>query len=396
MSETRDSPYLSVIVTSRNDDHGQGMAKRMRVALASLIAQLERHRLDSEIVLVDYNPPRDKPLLKDALDWPRQTRFCTIRVIVVAPEIHNRFEDSDKLPFFGALAQNVGIQRARGSFILATPIDILFANELIELISRRDLNDKKIYRTDRLDVSREVAGMELSLDERLEFCRRHVTFIMARGVTVPVVRSGKRRYASKTLKFSRGGFCMRDIMRLHCNGGDFTLMSRDTWFHVKGWPEHNVLSLGAEVILYGTAYLHGIREEMLQPPHVIYHIEHDSRWNQGQGMHPFIRACFYYLPDAIAVKLTKALRLPYSAVTRILFGQKAAIGSLGVRYQTFDELLGIVGQMLKGERPSVFNGDDWGLGAAVLPEYCIVRAAWDGGPVGRCDVGSVGSSHLCE
>jgi hypothetical protein len=344
----------------------------MQTSLSSLVSQLERYELDSEIILVDYNPPPDKPLLKDALIWPRQTRFCTIRTVIVPPEIHGRFKDSDKIPFCGSRSQNTGIRRARGEFILSTPIDILFANELIEFIAKRNLDPDKIYRTDRLDVDRKAADI-LSLDERLEFCRRNVTFIQTRYGSVPVVRKGKNHLASETLTFSGEFPSGKDIWKLHFNGGDFTLMSKETWSRVRGWPEDDVLSLGVEIVLYAMVYLHGVTEEVLQPPCSIYHIEHDSRWNR-KYVHPFVKLCFYCLPDKLAIDLISTIGPLYGEITSFLWKKRNKLDALDVDYRSWQERIATVRQMLTGQIPAVFNDENWGFGGENLKEYSIVKA----------------------
>lgn len=376
MSDNRDRPYLSVVTSSRNDDHGRNMSKRMQVALSSLITQLERYELDSEIILVDYNPPTDKPLLKDDILWPNQTKYCTVRTIVVPASIHNRYKDSDKVPFCGGRAQNVGIRRARGKFVLSTPIDILFANELIKFIAEKNLDENKIYRTDRLDVSREAADIP-SLDDRLAFCRENVTWIHTRYGSIPVVRKGKKHLTSKNLQCFDRPPNKKDIWKLHFNGGDLTLMSKEVWCRVRGWPEDDVLSLGAEVVLYGMVYLHGVREEMLQSPCSVYHIEHDSRWRQKITVHPFVKLCFYCLPDRLAISITSVLSPVYRTIASILLRRKTKLDSLDVDHRTLAELRTIVNRMLEGKRPNVFNDINWGLGDEHLEEYVIAKADWD-------------------
>ena len=98
MSDNKKEPYLSIVITSRNDDHGGNMLRRMQVSLGGLLEQLEKYRIESELILVDWNPPADKPLLKDVVKWPDKLRYCTIRVIVVPSSIHQRYEYSDIIP----------------------------------------------------------------------------------------------------------------------------------------------------------------------------------------------------------------------------------------------------------------------------------------------------------
>jgi hypothetical protein len=45
------------------------MFVRMQATVISAIIQMKRNKLKSEVILVDYNPPPDEPLLKDALQY---------------------------------------------------------------------------------------------------------------------------------------------------------------------------------------------------------------------------------------------------------------------------------------------------------------------------------------
>ncbi len=79
----RGEPYLSLVVAARNDDHGGNMLARMQGMLDSWIGQAERYGLQSEIVVVEWNPPADRPRLKDSLRWPSQPKYCEVRLIEV-------------------------------------------------------------------------------------------------------------------------------------------------------------------------------------------------------------------------------------------------------------------------------------------------------------------------
>ena len=66
-------PYLSVVVTSRNDDHGASLLRRMQTFVNAFIGQCQRHHLEAELVLVEWNPPPDRPRFINALQWPENT-----------------------------------------------------------------------------------------------------------------------------------------------------------------------------------------------------------------------------------------------------------------------------------------------------------------------------------
>lgn len=176
-------PLLSVVVTTRNDNHGGDLNHRTQLFIDGLAAQAERHRIDVELILVEWNPPHDRPPVAAALRWPEETRYFEARIVVVPSSLHRRFEHSDRLPLFQMIAKNVGIRRARGRFVLATNIDVLFSHELIDHIARHNLSHRNLYRVDRYDVESAVPK-DAPLDERLAWCDRHLVRICRREGTL--------------------------------------------------------------------------------------------------------------------------------------------------------------------------------------------------------------------
>jgi hypothetical protein len=167
------APYLSAVVTSRNDDHGGNLLSRMQVFTSGFIEQCKRHGLAAELIVVEWNPPPDRPSLADALRWPRDFGPCRVRLIRVAPEIHQRLRHAEALPLFQMIAKNAGIRRARGRFVLATNIDILFSDELMRFLGSGALDPRRMYRIDRHDVMPDVP-VDASVEEQLAYCGRHL------------------------------------------------------------------------------------------------------------------------------------------------------------------------------------------------------------------------------
>ena len=56
-------PLLSVVVVSRNDDHGGNLLYRMQMFVSGFLEQAKRYALSSELVIVEWNPPPDRPRL---------------------------------------------------------------------------------------------------------------------------------------------------------------------------------------------------------------------------------------------------------------------------------------------------------------------------------------------
>ena len=91
------TPYLSAVVTSRNDDHGGNLLPRMQVFTSAFIEQCKRHGLAAELIVVEWNPPPKRPSLADALRWPQDPGPCRVRLIRVPPEIHRRLRHGLRL-----------------------------------------------------------------------------------------------------------------------------------------------------------------------------------------------------------------------------------------------------------------------------------------------------------
>src|SRR6266481_6896768 len=107
-------PYLTVVATARNDDHGGNPLYRMQLFVDGLISQCDRFKLPAELVLVEWNPPADRPRLAEALEWPASDGYCAVRIVEVPNELHSRLAYSNRLPLFQMIGKNVGIRRAHG------------------------------------------------------------------------------------------------------------------------------------------------------------------------------------------------------------------------------------------------------------------------------------------
>lgn len=187
-----DAPYLSVVATARNDDHGGNLLRRMQTFVDGLLTQCARHRVRCELVMVEWNPVEGRAGLDRALDWSRRNEFTEVRIISVPGEMHRRLEHWAALPLYQMIAKNVGIRRARGEFVLATNIDLLFSDELFEFLAGRRLERGKMYRADRWDVMSDVPA-EKSMEEQLAWCNTHLLRVNRREGTFALNPDGSER-----------------------------------------------------------------------------------------------------------------------------------------------------------------------------------------------------------
>jgi hypothetical protein len=205
-------PYLSIVVTSRNDDHGGDLLHRTQIFVNCLIAQCKRHGVAAELIFVEWNPPVGRPPLSQALKWPEDLGSCQVRFIEVPAAIHDGYKNAATLPLYQMIGKNVGIRRARAPFILATNIDILFSDELMRFIAARRLQSGHMYRIDRHDVRSEVP-VDAAVDEQIEYCKNNLLRIHAAEGTFGFTPEGLRSLstddiadANSAILFGEGWF----------------------------------------------------------------------------------------------------------------------------------------------------------------------------------------------
>lgn len=241
-----DRPYLSIVATARNDDHGANLLRRVQIFLNALVEQAKRYDLPIELVLVDWNPPADKPPLAEVLRWP-EPGPCRFRVLTVPPEWHQRYRHHQALPLYQMIAKNVGIRRAQGEFILATNIDILFSNELMEFFAARRLERGRMYRIDRHDVDADVPA-DAPVDEQLAYCRTHRIRLNAREGTFALTTEGIRKLgkvdvvaAAQGIFFGRGWYSPEQHF-----GQVFRWAAQESEIRVVTSPKPRILQLETE------------------------------------------------------------------------------------------------------------------------------------------------------
>lgn len=246
------TPYLSIIIAARNDEYQGEAFQRIQTAIDTLIDQVKYYNLETELIIVDWNPPLDKPLLKDTLSLPDDLGPLTLRFVVVPSSIHKNYQCSDKINLVCVAAHNVGIRRARGEYVLPTNSDILFSNELMHFLSLKNLKKDHFYQAFRYEVHRDVVKCS-SLQERLDFCKRNVIHIYPRDHD-PIPNLSK--YGIPQLLI----------------GGDFMLVARERMHSLHGWPELNNLGLDCDILFGYMAHLDGLKQEILEEPMRVYHI----------------------------------------------------------------------------------------------------------------------------
>lgn len=352
-------PYLSVIAASRNDDHGGDPLHRTQIFINTFARQCEKYRLPAELIIVDWNPVNGFPGLAAVLTLPPEIHFCRGKVITVPTALHQQLKYSEKLPFFQMIAKNVGIRRAQGQFILATNIDIIFSNELIQFLAKQALNVHKLYRVDRNDIHGGLTK-EASLDEVINYAwanpiRAHRRYQPENLVNNLYENDAFLRHChphQHCLVQQEGVKIVQqeevwqvqpdrwvNMSHLHTNAcGDFTLLSREGWLTIRGYPEFEAYSFNIDSMGMIAAHYGGYEEVSLLPPCVCFHIEHAI----GSGWSP--------------------------EGSQLLFNR---LNNSGVLSPEWPVLIPLVEEMRERGEPLPFNYSRWGLADFDLPEQYL-------------------------
>lgn len=284
-----DQTYLSIIVTSRNDNHGGDMLKRMSCFINNLIYQTNRTKFSAELIIVEWNTPENNPLLNQVLPFPKPGDYLSVRYIIVPPEIHAQYKHSDVLGLYQMIAKNVGIRRAKGEFILCTNIDILFSDKCFDRIIKKDLTEGHYYRANRCDVPALVMDIpteeaqlkfsennimkRLGKDSRYTWVRAIPDFFYGFPRTLMVI---DRVWGAIERSITKNNTPTHTLDTEAC--GDFTLMHRSDWDKIGGYAEIDLYSIHIDSMGLISATAVGIKQVVLPYDNCVYHIHHKDGW----------------------------------------------------------------------------------------------------------------------
>lgn len=347
-------PYVSFVSYFRNDGYTSDFDLRVKRATRFLVRQLQRASLEAEVVLVEWNPPRDRPLIIETLG-PLPERDCVqVRGIVVGKDHHERFVGAQASSMNPAAAANVGLRRAKGRFITPKAADSFLSHEIIATIARRDLHGNGLYRCDRCDVSLSAGDLQERDDDLL------LAELESRDST----RHSRIPHPPQWY-----------IRELHTNAcGDFLLMSRDMWHTVRGFPlDGTVLSLDCDSLLMHAAVALGSHEICLPPACRIFKGRHARLFTNR------ISHVWSPLQSRADDFMTSMRWWRLQTITRSLFDypKRKVAGVEGVLAPSIERnFVRRAEQWAHGVTPDLGQPEKWGLADASLDERLLCRAAW--------------------
>jgi hypothetical protein len=291
---TKIKPYLSIVVTGRNDDYGGDFNERLQSSVRWWSYFAHSFKLHTEYVFVNYNPITDKKDLSEIIEWCSNDFFC-VRLITVPESVHQKLSNpAIRKPnqLFEFIAKNIGIRRAKGEFILSTNADIISDPSIISFIAAKELNAESYYRADRADFKKCDLS---SLDE----IRQNIFSVYTFGKCADYKVIGNFKFSLVLIKIKsilfrkfhlfkrRFDWIAQNIFGMtvvfdnaefyvHCGAaGDFMLMHSSLWHKSRAYPENFYMTTHNDSIFTVICFAIGIRQEVFFYP--VYHQDHERR-----------------------------------------------------------------------------------------------------------------------
>jgi hypothetical protein len=224
------APYLSIILTGRNDAYLNNFNDRVSTFFKYLDRIYEANpTVDFEIVFVDYASPSPSSLLKDVIQIPASIQ-PHIRWVIVPQDfaLEYRASHPGSSDFHEYAAKNIGVRRAKGQYVLTMNPDSLLSYRFFEVCAERSLNPNILYLAARYSIIPRLLN-SLSLDEIVQLSeepwsqRLHkLEDFVDEGRNVMIFRV--RRPSLNTILFRAGT-------------GDFIMLSRDLYRAIQGFHE---------------------------------------------------------------------------------------------------------------------------------------------------------------
>ena len=306
-------PFISFVIVGRNDNYGGDFKLRLQKCISSLFRQLNTFKIQSEIIFVNYNP-LPKPSINNFISWPKSNEFITVKIITVAPELHEQFVENNpvkNVPVLEYPAKNAGIKRANGTFILSMNPDIIIDDKFFKDVPK--LKKDNYYRCNRFDFKLE--NEDLPSEAIIPYAKKHICKIWVKAISKEIEVGSFSNFRLKLVLFQQKVEVFRynaikalnflwsiplhqkAEYKFHCNvSGDFMLMHNDNWQQLKAYKENSYLSLHVDALMVVQAATFGLKEQVFSYP--IYHQEHTRRYDAENENQDFRDAYFVFQSEA--------------------------------------------------------------------------------------------------
>ena len=273
--ETMNKPYISVVITTRNDNYGDNMLQRLHMFVQSLDHHAEKYPDLFELIIVEWNPPADTDPLQSIVPVCKNLR---IKIVTVPSTYHHL---SNKSPMDEFKAKNVGIRKSTGEFVLITNPDVIISYDMVNFLTEKTLEDNLVYRCDRYDFD----GTGIDQVEPSNYMKFALTKIFCLhaidGATSSRVEIDISKIKDKIPVSNHNG------VALHTNAaGDFILLSRKSLQNVEGLYEGSDCPGHHDSVSMVRFFTKQLKFKNLIWPLMVLHHDHDRHtskvdWDQN-------------------------------------------------------------------------------------------------------------------
>jgi hypothetical protein len=257
-------------MASRNDNYGGNPLLRMQRSIDSIAYGAETAGLFVELVIVEWNPPKENLPLKDVISFPEKLNYVSLRIITVPPEVHANF--CAKFPLIEYIAKNTGIKRANGEFVLCTNPDNYFPLSFFQALAKEPLDIQSFYRADRYDVVFPDAAFDaLPFSAKEYILTNTIVFAKVLQGYFPV-QLGKPYPASCKANTTASHLLEKDVF--FGPSGDFSLASRSVWLAIGGYKESVQTQVDIDNIGLLQMLALGLMPRIFTSPICAFHFDH--------------------------------------------------------------------------------------------------------------------------
>ena len=248
------APYVSIVATGRNDGYGGDFIGRFLRTLSFNAKQLDARGIPWELVLVEWAPPPDRPLVSELALEAIPGIGRTLRTFVVDPAYHDALTMNPRIRYLEFIAKNVGIRRSVGAFVLTTNADVYLGRHVLSTLEQRALRGRLVYRARRIDLKLGIDESTLDWD----------------------LLEDERNY-------DRGTKALKPP--LYSGGtGDFVLLDAATFAGLRGFNEvYRVAKIGIDRNFLVKALRSGVPITDIGGP--VYHVNHVGSYRQSKALY---------------------------------------------------------------------------------------------------------------
>jgi hypothetical protein len=317
-------PYVTISFANRNDNYGGFLAERIQLFIDYYAHFVKQWPDVFEFVIIDYNPPSDKPKLRDAFNWDVLGHVIHCEV---SPEVHMAIPGASIRKIQDYIARNIGLRYGTAPFAMVLNQDIFISSSILEEISKKRLSPFHFYRADRCDFNLDPCKgkpapkfEQLAAQHTFVVHRRHASNYQEISVDVTpdtLTASGSVpepgdtidpniniiyctaartrqhedhiRYAGKPMnaqaepREQRYHYHQYYIaVCMHTNAsGDFVLASKEAWQKIHGFPEDPSFYMQTDAYGVFQLFSAGYDQAIFMQPHRIFHADHDRSGRAG-------------------------------------------------------------------------------------------------------------------